>query len=173
MLPLPQKSRLINEQCTAEWVVQCHADKAKGLPLFTITVVNSQTTAPAPTLAPTAPAATAPVQATPQAPVAAVQVLGTTAWPIAAAVPINNSSVLDADNADGTVADANLSIDSEAVSKVPPPVPFAVPHLLWQCAVDSHDSAAVEPHSNITALVDDGAHLVLIHLEIVDRLHLK
>ncbi len=106
------------------------------------------------------------------APAAAVQVLATTAWPIAAAVPANKSGVLNATNADGTDTDANLSVDSDIVSK-PSPVPFAVPHLLWRCTVDNCDPGALEPRTNVTALVDDGAHLVLICPQLVDHLHLK
>ncbi len=75
-------------------------------------------------------------------------------------------------NADGTKADANLSIDSETVSKTSP-VPFMVPHLLWNCAIDNRDPSTQTPYANITALVDDRAHLVLICPELVARLHLK
>ncbi len=152
------------ERRTPEWVFRCRADKAKGIPLFTIAVVTNNaasSSSQTPAAAPIAPA-----------PTAAVQVLATTAWPVAAAVPANASGVLEATNADGTEADANLSVDSEIMSK-PPPVPFAVPHLLWHCAVDNRDPGALEPRANITALVDDGAHLVLIRLQLVDRLHLK
>ncbi len=117
-----------------------------------------------------APAAPAPTPA--PAPAATVQVLATTAWPVAAAVPANESGILNTANADGTDADANLLIDSDTVSKVST-VPFAVLHLLWNCAVDNHTMGVMEPHTNITTLVDDGAHLVLICPQLVDRLQLK
>ncbi len=87
-------------------------------------------------------------------------------------VPANQTAVLNAANADGTEADANLSIDSDAVNKCSP-VPFAVPHLLWNCTVDDHNSGTSNACANVTALVDDGAHLVLIHLQLVDHLNLK
>ncbi len=134
-------------------------DKAKGIPLFTIPVITSHVLT-------SANPAPAPVPAPAPAPAAAVQVLTTTAWPVAAAVPANDTSMLNAMNADGTEADANLSIDSEIMSKTSP-VPFVVPHLLWNCAIDNRDPSTQAPHANITALVDDGAHLVLIHPELV------
>ncbi len=115
----------------------------------------------------TATPATPPTPAIPVAAplvlTAAVQVLTTTAWLVAAAIPANDMGVLNATNADGSEADANLSVDSEAVSK-PFSVPFAVPHLLWTCAIKNCDLSALNPCTNITALVDDGAHLVLIRL---------
>lgn len=150
---------------TPEWVIRQHADKAKGIPLFTIAVVtNNASTSTNP--------ASAPAPAPAPAPTAMVQVLATTTWPVAAAVPVNDIGVLNAMNADGTEADSNLSIDSETVSKASP-VPFAVPHLLWTCAIDNCDPGSQVSHANITALVDDRAHLVLIHPELIDQLHLK
>lgn len=59
-----------------------------------------------------------------------VQVLTTTAWPVAAVVPANESGVLNATNADGTDTNANLSVDSDIVSK-PSPLPFAISHHFW------------------------------------------
>ncbi len=153
------------ERRTPEWVIRRCADKAKGIPLFMIAVVTNNASA-------SANPAPAPAPAPVAAPMAAVQVLATTAWPVAAAVPANDTGVLNAMNADGTEADANLSIDSETVSKALP-VPFAVPHLLWTCAIDNRDPSTQAPCANITALVDDRAHLVLIYPKLVDRLHLK
>ncbi|KAK0236507.1 hypothetical protein EDD85DRAFT_791801 [Armillaria nabsnona] len=146
---------------TPEWVIRRHADKAKGIPLFTIAVVNTATPATPVTVPNNAPA-----------PAAAVQVLATMAWPVAAAIPANDTGVLNATNADGSKADANLSIDFEAVSR-PFSVPFAVPHLLWMCAIENRDTSAQNPCTDITALVDDGAHLVLIRPQLVDHLKLK
>ncbi len=140
---------------TPELVIRCYADKAKGIPLFTITVIaNNITAAPAPV------------------PAAAVQVLTTTAWPIAAVVSANETGILNAANADGTEADANLSINSDAVSKRSS-VLFTVPHLLWNCMIDDYNPSASNACANVTALVDDSAHLILIHPQLVDYLNLK
>ncbi|KAK0243522.1 hypothetical protein EDD85DRAFT_947698 [Armillaria nabsnona] len=153
--------------CTPEWVIRWCANKAKGIPLFTIAIITSNASSSTQSQAPAAPApAPAPAPAT------AIQVLATMAWLIAAAVPANKLGVLNATNADGTDADANLLIDSDTVSKVST-IPFAVLHLLWNCAVDNHATGLMEPHTNITALVDDGAHLMLIRLQLIDHLQLK
>lgn len=94
------------ERRTPEWVIRRRADKAKGIPLFMIAVVTNNA------LASTNPAP-APAPAPVAAPAVVVQVLATTAWPVAAAVPVNDTGVLNTMNTDGTKADANLSIDSE------------------------------------------------------------
>ncbi|KAK0480958.1 hypothetical protein EDD18DRAFT_1113399 [Armillaria luteobubalina] len=149
------------EARTAEWVIKRRADKAKGLPLFTIAVVSSTPAQPTP-VPPPVPVITV----TPAAPVAAIKVLGTTAWPIAATISSNESSILEAHNKDGTVADADLSNDSDAVSAKRTPVPFAIPHIMWNFALESRDPSVIT-RTNVTGLVDDGAHLVLIRPQLL------
>jgi hypothetical protein len=73
-----------------------------------------------------------PTTAPPPLPIASV--LGMLSYPITAIYPPNNSLVLVAGNSD-------LSQDSN--DSVRAHVSFLLPHLLWECAVDSHDAFAL------------------------------
>ncbi|KAK0236845.1 hypothetical protein EDD85DRAFT_952777 [Armillaria nabsnona] len=88
------------EWCTPEWVICQRADKAKGISFFTIAIVTSNASLSTQSQA---PAASAPAPAPAPTPATAIQFLATMAWPIAAAVPANESGVLNATNVDGTV----------------------------------------------------------------------
>jgi hypothetical protein len=87
---------------------------------------------------------------------------------VTAVMPAIPSSVLRGDR-------GNLSKDSDdSVSATPPTVPFSVPfsapHLLWNCAVQDPSTLADVP---LTALMDNGSHVVLIHANLADCLKLR
>jgi hypothetical protein len=48
-------------------------------------------------------------------------------------------------------------------------VPFFLPHLLWECAVDSHDPSCLS-RIPVSALIDHGSPPVLINQALVSRL---
>ena len=86
---------------------------------------------------------------------------------VAAVMPAISSSVLHGDN-------SNLSKDSDdsvsPMPSVPFSVPFSSPHLLWDCVVHDTSSLSEVP---LTALMDNGSHVVLIRADLVDRLKLR
>ncbi|KAK0217552.1 hypothetical protein EDD85DRAFT_797796 [Armillaria nabsnona] len=115
------------ERRTPECVIHRRADKAKGIPLFTIAIITSNALSST-----QSQALAAPAPAPALTPATTVQVLATMAWPIAAAVPANELDILNATNADGTDADANLSIDSDTYHISCGIVWFIiVPRVLW------------------------------------------
>jgi hypothetical protein len=103
---------------------------------------------------------TQPTSAPPPLPVASV--LGMLSYPITSIYPPNDSSVLAA-------GDSDLSRDSN--NSVRAHVPFLLPHLVWDCAIDSHDTSSLS-RIHVSALIDHGSPPVLIDQMLVDRLHL-
>jgi hypothetical protein len=101
-----------------------------------------------------------PAGAPPPLPIASV--LGMSSYPITSVYPPNDSSVLAA-------SDSDLSRDSN--DSVRTHVPFLLPHLLWECAVDSHNISSLS-HVPVSALIDHGSPPVLIDQSLVNRLHL-
>jgi hypothetical protein len=108
---------------------------------------NSYTSAPA-----------QPSTAPPPLPIAAV--LGMSSYPIASIYPPNKSSVLGG-------GDSDLSRDSN--DSVSTHVPFFLPHLVWECAVDSHDPSCLS-RIPVSALIDHGSPPVLIDQALVSHL---
>jgi hypothetical protein len=90
---------------------------------------------------------------------------------VAATVPTETvASVMPKANA----MEEEDSMESDKVSTQLPPI-FSVPtsrHLVWHCAADSHLSNFLTP-VDITTLIDDGAHIVMIHPHVANRLGLK
>jgi hypothetical protein len=83
-------------------------------------------------------------------------------YPFTSVYLANESSVL-------TAGDSDLSHDSN--DSVRTRIPFLLPHLVWECAIDSHDVSSLS-HVPISALIDHGSPPVLIDQSLVDRLHL-
>jgi hypothetical protein len=101
-----------------------------------------------------------PTTAPPPLPVASV--LGMSSYPITSIYPPNNSSILAA-------GDSDLSQDSN--DSVRTHVPFLLPHLIWKCAIESHDVSSLS-RIPVSALIDHGSPPVLIDQTLVNRLHL-
>jgi hypothetical protein len=99
-----------------------------------------------------------PSTAAPPLPIAAV--LGMLSYPIASIYPPNESSILGGDDSDLS-RDYNNSVSTH--------VPFFLPHLLWECAVDSHDPSCLSCIP-VSALIDHGSPPVLIDQALVSRL---
>jgi hypothetical protein len=104
----------------------------------------------------------APQPSTAPPPLPVASILGMSAYPITSIYLPNNTSVLAA-------GDSNLSRDSNDLVRMH--VPFLLPHLVWECAVDSHDVSSLSRVS-ISALIDHGSPPVLIDQTLVDCLHL-
>jgi hypothetical protein len=92
-----------------------------------------------------------PLTASSPLPIAAV--LEMSSHPIVSIYPSNESSVLDE-------GDSDLSQDSNDL--VSTPIPFFLPYLVWECAVDSHDPSSLSCVS-VSALIDHGSPPVLIN----------
>jgi hypothetical protein len=73
-----------------------------------------------------------PIMAAPALPVAAV--LGMSTYPVASVCPTNDSSILGG-------GDSDISRDSN--DSVSMHIPFFLPHLVWKCAIESHDPSPV------------------------------
>jgi hypothetical protein len=95
-------------------------------------------------------------------PLPVASVLGMSSYPITSVYPPNDNSVLAA-------GDSDLSCDSN--DSVRTHIPFILPHLLWECAVDSHDPSSLS-RVPVSALIDHGSPPVLIDQTLVNRLHL-
>jgi hypothetical protein len=88
--------------------------------------------------------------------------------PVAAAVPIDPiASVMP----DVGRSDEGDSLSSDEVSKPLPDIPTCK-HLVWHCAADDRQSEFFHP-TFMTALIDDGSHLVMVTPEIANKLSLK
>jgi hypothetical protein len=104
----------------------------------------------------------APQPLTTPLPLPVASVLGMSSYPITSIYLPNESLVL-------AVSDSNLLRDSN--NSVQTHVPFLLPHLLWECVVDSHDASSLS-HIPITALINHGSPPVLINQMLVNHLHL-
>jgi hypothetical protein len=91
-----------------------------------------------------------PSTAPPSLPVAAV--LGMSTYPIASVCPPNDSSILGG-------GDSDLSHDSN--DSVSTRVLFFLPHLVWDCAIESLDPSCLS-RVPVSALIDHGSPPVLI-----------
>jgi hypothetical protein len=101
-----------------------------------------------------------PTMAPPALPVAAV--LGMSAYPIVSVCPPNDLSILGG-------GDSDLSRDSN--DSVSTRIPFCLPHLVWECTIDSHDPSSIS-RIPIEALIDHGSSPVLIDQDLVQHLQL-
>jgi hypothetical protein len=106
------------------------------------------------------PAPAQPMAAPGTMPVAAM--MGMSAYPVASVCPPNKSSILGG-------SDGDLSHDSN--DSVSNRIPFFLPHLVWNCAIESHDPSCIS-RIPIAALIDHGSGPVLIDQELVSRLQL-
>jgi hypothetical protein len=101
---------------------------------------------------------TQPLTAPLPLPIAAV--LGMLSYPIMSIYPPNESLVLDG-------GDSDLSQDSNDLVSMP--ISFFLPHLIWECAVDSHDPSSLSCVP-ISASIDHGSPPVLIDQALVFHL---
>jgi hypothetical protein len=105
---------------------------------------------------------TAPQPSTAPPPLPVASVLGISTYPFTSVYPPNESSVL-------TAGDSNLSCDFNDLVRTH--IPFVLPHLVWECAIDSHDVSSLSCIP-VSALIDHGSPPVLIDQSLVDHLHL-
>jgi predicted aspartyl protease len=88
--------------------------------------------------------------------------------PVAAAVPIDPIASVMPDMGRSDEGDS-LSLDE--VSKPLPDIPTCKP-LVWHCTADDRQSEFFHP-TFMTALIDDGSHLVMVTPKIANKLSLK
>jgi hypothetical protein len=93
-------------------------------------------------------------------PIAAM--MGMSAYPVASVCPPNRSSILGG-------RDGNLSCDSN--DSVSTHIPFFLPHLMWNCAIESRDPSCIS-RIPVATLIDHGSGPVLIDQELVSCLQL-
>jgi len=96
----------------------------------------------------------------PMLPTAAM--LRMSAYPVVAVCPPNESSILSG-------GDSNLSCNSNSL--VSKHIPFFLPHLIWNCAIESHDPSSISCIP-VEALIDHGSGPVLIDQNLVTCLQL-
>lgn len=98
--------------------------------------------------------------APPALPVASV--LGMSSYLVASIYPLNKSSILGGGDSDLS-RDSNDSVSSH--------IPFFILHLIWECAVESHDPSTLS-WFQLSTLIDHGSPAVLIEEDLVSHLQL-